>query len=352
MPLDARNAGDSLPMVPNGVPPAPILPSTSQGPSGRPPSWPGGLSTNSVYVQGSNPNIGLGRPPVGRDPKSRARSREYLKQCLQEITYLTSPQAVNPLPNRPLLNVAGSSSAPNLVSIPNLPTFSMDFAPTQSAQQQPPNQPSISISQPHALQQPSQGPSQPQAHLQNPQTPGTIQLTATNGRPRKLVPDVGRDALMSNAMADGPSDSDHNERTVAITSNAPSDISHHGGHERGEDENEEINAVAVVHSEPRLASPPQLSLLHPEPQSDAIVLIDTSSSSDTSEGPGMSREPTQLTAIFRPDGQWREQLRAAHANANETHSDQGAQQLQFGARLLNSFDLQTMILRYRQTCYL
>ncbi|WWC61639.1 uncharacterized protein I303_104223 [Kwoniella dejecticola CBS 10117] len=36
-----------------------------------------------------------------RDPKSRARSREYLKQCLQEISYLTSPGALNPLPPRP-----------------------------------------------------------------------------------------------------------------------------------------------------------------------------------------------------------------------------------------------------------
>lgn len=35
-----------------------------------------------------------------RDPKARARSREYLKQCLQEVTYLTSPGALNPLPPR------------------------------------------------------------------------------------------------------------------------------------------------------------------------------------------------------------------------------------------------------------
>lgn len=53
---------------------------------------------------------------VPRDPKSRARSREYLKQyvypaiactdirCLQEITYLTSPGALNPLPPRPLID--------------------------------------------------------------------------------------------------------------------------------------------------------------------------------------------------------------------------------------------------------
>ncbi|TYJ52098.1 hypothetical protein B9479_007306 [Cryptococcus floricola] len=38
---------------------------------------------------------------AAKDPKARARSREYLKQCLQEITYLTSPGALNPLPPHP-----------------------------------------------------------------------------------------------------------------------------------------------------------------------------------------------------------------------------------------------------------
>lgn len=39
-------------------------------------------------------------------------------RCLQEITYLTSPQAMNPLPNRPLLN---NSSLP--LQMPTVPTF-------------------------------------------------------------------------------------------------------------------------------------------------------------------------------------------------------------------------------------
>ncbi|KAJ9096739.1 hypothetical protein QFC21_005009 [Naganishia friedmannii] len=53
-----------------------------------------------------------------RDPKSRARSRDYLKQCLQEISYLTSPAAMNPLPNRlPLtLTVPTSTSDPSSIS--------------------------------------------------------------------------------------------------------------------------------------------------------------------------------------------------------------------------------------------
>ncbi|KZV67957.1 WD40 repeat-like protein [Peniophora sp. CONT] len=66
----------------------------------------------------------LGKPPPGRDPKSRARSRDYLKQCLQEIQYLTSPQAMNPLPTRPLA-MAGPAPGPGAlpVSIPNVPPF-------------------------------------------------------------------------------------------------------------------------------------------------------------------------------------------------------------------------------------
>lgn len=35
-----------------------------------------------------------------KDPKARAKSREYLKQCLQEISYLTSASSLNPLPDR------------------------------------------------------------------------------------------------------------------------------------------------------------------------------------------------------------------------------------------------------------
>jgi striatin 1/3/4 len=41
-----------------------------------------------------------------------------LHRCLQEISYLTSPQAMNPLPSRPLLN---STSIP--LALPNVPSF-------------------------------------------------------------------------------------------------------------------------------------------------------------------------------------------------------------------------------------
>lgn len=103
------------------------------GPSGRQNYW---GSTNWSNLPAGGTIAGLGKPPLGRDPKSRARSRDYLKQyvvlashisstiflphcrCLQEINYLTSPQAMNPLPNRPLI-----TNPPAPLSLPNIPSF-------------------------------------------------------------------------------------------------------------------------------------------------------------------------------------------------------------------------------------
>lgn len=42
-------------------------------------------------------------------------------RCLQEIQYLTSPQAMNPLPNRPLLNNASMPMIPNVPSFDQMP---------------------------------------------------------------------------------------------------------------------------------------------------------------------------------------------------------------------------------------
>uniref|UniRef100_A0A0K3CC80 FGENESH: predicted gene_4.145 protein n=1 Tax=Rhodotorula toruloides TaxID=5286 RepID=A0A0K3CC80_RHOTO len=55
-----------------------------------------------------------------RDPRGKARSREYLKQCLQEITYLTSSATLNPL-------AAHSYAAP---SVPRPRKVLPDHVPT------------------------------------------------------------------------------------------------------------------------------------------------------------------------------------------------------------------------------
>ena len=49
------------------------------GPSGRPGSW-GSINWANGPTGGAV--AGLGKPPPGRDPKSRARSRDFLKQLV------------------------------------------------------------------------------------------------------------------------------------------------------------------------------------------------------------------------------------------------------------------------------
>lgn len=99
----------------------------------------------------------LSGPP--RDPKARARSREYLKQCLQEITYLTSPGALNPLPTRApvqLDETSGDATAPERPlktlpeqSIPALSEQSPEEQPVQASQEQSPGE-----TQPQLQEQP------------------------------------------------------------------------------------------------------------------------------------------------------------------------------------------------------
>jgi len=125
LPVDPRL---SIASLPNGS-----LPGGTASTKGH--SW--SATQSWTALNGNAAAILAQKPPPGRDPKSRARSREYLKQsvfltvlsslvlitfgcyrCLQEVTYLTSPQAMNPLPNRPL--IANASLG---VTLPNLPSF-------------------------------------------------------------------------------------------------------------------------------------------------------------------------------------------------------------------------------------
>ncbi|KDR81374.1 hypothetical protein GALMADRAFT_239242 [Galerina marginata CBS 339.88] len=218
---------------------------STNGPTGRPNSW---GTTNWTNVGGSGAVAGLGKPPLGRDPKSRARSRDYLKQCLQEISYLTSPQAMNPLPNRPLMN---NPSAP--LSLPNVPSFDQ---------------------------------------------------IAYNGRPRKVLPEAGKEFPLLNGM-----------NTI---SGPPSSGVPNG---------------------------PQLSILerntHPHP---GMLQQQPPLSQLTPPNPGQPQDPNtphpqsdkdretefenrQLTAIFRPDeaGEWKEKLRLSH-EAEKARLDREFQQ--------------------------
>lgn len=87
----------------------------SSGRSSPAPFQDAAAPATSIMAAGGSVNAGaLGANLLSRstssakDPKSRAKSREYLKQCLQEISYLTSATTLNPLPDR---GIASGSSA-------------------------------------------------------------------------------------------------------------------------------------------------------------------------------------------------------------------------------------------------
>ncbi|KAJ7871503.1 WD40-repeat-containing domain protein [Mycena olivaceomarginata] len=216
----------------------------SIGPSGRPNSWAG---TNWHNGPAAAAAAGLGKPPPGRDPKSRARSRDYLKQCLQEISYLTSPQAMNPLPNRPLLNNGNIS-----LTLPNAPPF---------------------------------------------------EQMAFNGRPRKLLPESGKDFPMLNG----------NINLMSGPSSAPAASA---GQIHNLERNNPLGSAMLQlqhmqQQQPQQSSSPNPALMQ---QQQNVVPSQSPQSSSNAAGGERDEEPRQLTAIFRPDdaGEWKEKLRLSH----------------------------------------
>jgi striatin 1/3/4 len=231
LPNDARPL--SIGSLPNGGPPA--TKPAQQAPKDSV-SWPAG--TNAT-------NLSLGKPPPGRDPRSRARSRDYLKQCLLEVSYLTSPQAMNPIPNHALLgnpNNVGSSGGQlqgsngqgqqlhGGLALPNLPNFGGD--------------------------------------------------SGLNGRPKKGISDINnKDFPLVNGNPQSSS-----ERHSMFTGPIPGSTS--------------VSNSLIPTSESR--------------SGDSIA-----PNTHNRDGNQSEEEPTQLTAIFRPDegGAWREKLKQANEEA-------------------------------------
>ncbi|KAI8461848.1 WD40-repeat-containing domain protein [Phakopsora pachyrhizi] len=75
------------------------------GTNGNGNTWGGGTMASGMATMMGGTGMGFGTAAmgIGRDPKARARSRDYLKQCLQEINYLTSNNVINPLPQQSAL---------------------------------------------------------------------------------------------------------------------------------------------------------------------------------------------------------------------------------------------------------
>ncbi|KAL7421526.1 1,2-dihydroxy-3-keto-5-methylthiopentene dioxygenase [Cryptotrichosporon argae] len=123
-------------------------------------------------------NLGGGVP---RDPKARARSREYLKQCLQEITYLTSPGALNPLNPRPPIALDDAAAAQPLPDRP-LKVLPEEPAPLALVHEAPSAPPPAPAAQPPAPIQPAPAPSTP-ARTEPERQPEPPAPALPNGQP-------------------------------------------------------------------------------------------------------------------------------------------------------------------------
>lgn len=69
------------------------------------------LSSSNTLLNHSHNNSSLPQwlksSNHAKDTKTRSKSRQYLQQCLEEITYLTDPSTLNPLTGRPYKDVDG-----------------------------------------------------------------------------------------------------------------------------------------------------------------------------------------------------------------------------------------------------
>ncbi|GJJ12461.1 hypothetical protein Clacol_006703 [Clathrus columnatus] len=235
------------------------LPNGTHQPNSRPQSW---NAPVAMAHQISLANIG--KAPPGRDPRSRQRSKEYLKQCLQEITYLTSAHALNPLPNRPLLS---NTSLP--VSIPNIPQF-------------------------------DQG--------------------AFNGRPRKILNDnngIGM-AIPPTNIAKPAEQMQHVNGVTFPTLPNPQGLT-----QQQNDRGPSVPSHIPLQSHNASTGPQPCTPFPSQPQ------LNDKGLSDTGADTAHTAVTEPLTAIFRPDETWRDQLRRAgqasvkvseDANLDQIHS--------------------------------
>ncbi|KAK0548105.1 1,2-dihydroxy-3-keto-5-methylthiopentene dioxygenase [Tilletia horrida] len=69
---------------------------------------PAGAGSTMSFNSANAPNASMlsRHTSLARDGKSRAKSRDYLKQCLSEISYLTNPATLNPLNERAYISGA------------------------------------------------------------------------------------------------------------------------------------------------------------------------------------------------------------------------------------------------------
>ncbi|KAG9318142.1 WD40-repeat-containing domain protein [Chiua virens] len=252
----------------------------------------------------------LGKASTGRDPKSRARSREYLKQCLQEISYLTSPQAMNPLPNRPLIsNPNPSAGAGGTVMNPST-TGTVGLGPGMAGGMG-------GVGHPQGMPQ-GPGPSPFDAiyngrpRKQLPESAGPGISAATTGGPGKEFPMLGATpgsgsmGVMS-GPGNAPPSSGPLDRSNLLTIGGPGMYQQH--------QQAPVSAQPQQSQESQLQrnlapsqSPSQPQTQPPQQQRQQDGIEQTPSIRQDSD------IPKQATMIFRPDdaGEWKERLRSSY----------------------------------------
>ncbi|BEJ11989.1 hypothetical protein CspHIS471_0204490 [Cutaneotrichosporon sp. HIS471] len=214
----------------------------------------------------------LAAPP--RDPKARARSREYLKQCLQEISYLTSPGALNPLPARAPVSINESNGE---AGVPERPRKTLSDQPM----------PTVAVSEPETKDEPAAAPSAAVAAPAEP-TGATSQAASEAAGAATAV--TVQEAVASAVVSD---------------QNPPS--LPNGSAERNEPQ--ESSAAAAVDAPPSSPAPRTVAL----PENELP-------SGESPPRPSTIEPPRQqLTAIYKPESKaaWREELRAANEAASK-----------------------------------
>ncbi|KAH7341570.1 WD40-repeat-containing domain protein [Rhizoctonia solani] len=293
---------------------------------GQPSSRPQSIAGLNGLTSQSTANL-LGTKMTGRDPKSRARSKEYLKQCLQEVNYLTSPQAVNPLPNRPLVSLGPTSSLVG-TSAQNMAQQEGQHQ-QQHQQHQQQQQQHMGQHQPITVALPNLPPFPSMAGMNESNQHGSgADTIGFNGRPRKLVPEVGKEFSGMN----GGLEPSLMPESVGAPRDQPSETKGKGTPEPiDEPPQEQSDEPMPSHEEEPLApipidepEPTQEQEQEEEPQLEEVEPVSEAPQDEPAPTGGatalanmFSSDRNLVTAIFRPDdrGEWKRQLQEAHDEA-------------------------------------
>ncbi|KIR67115.1 nuclear mRNA splicing protein [Cryptococcus bacillisporus CA1873] len=256
------------------------------------------IGKSSTIVSRSQPagvnqwkNIGV----APRDPKARARSREYLKQCLQEISYLTSPGALNPLPPYPPIDPSALPQ-PEVLHDPNHP----EVDPYERPRKELPEEPV----------QPLQAQKRNNEAAEIKEAAGSTSISVNdpvNGEKDKHIPSILNPALPPGPSASFPT-SQPMEKSVS-----PSPLAFH---RPGLDP-----ALLPPNDNNR---PPS----SPSPRTVGLPDISTAKSEDESRSSGAEKDSDEpgkqhLTAIYRPESKtaWREELKAANEEVEKAKEE-------------------------------